>query len=399
MPLYESSEISRDKLAELRKKNVCAQCGGMLYVFFDHDKHLAYLACSSDQSHEGIEREASPYQKEGLHSLNIETRRGIMNKQFGEERTMALAKYHGVVSLNKEDAKEIITTIWPQAEDVSPVEVFKAISICVQYGLNPLMRHLFLIPFWNFEKKRYDYTCVLGITANRLIASRKHKWTFLDDTPRISTEEEEIKHYRKLDPNKLRAITKLRDIDNGKEVTAWGEWPIWKSDKEGNRVANEPKGTDKGNSMENMACIHAERKGLDMLYPADLPSSEIPVIDESYIPAINGPIIEGELGRPHSKPEGGEKIGEPLEVTKEASDFTLGEDTMGNATLSGKDATESEREVSKKMLRAAASKLKWDQKRLTQELTSRIGTDDLDKLTEEQLFDIASKITDLAELA
>jgi len=72
---------------------------------------------------------------------------------------------------------------------------------------------------------------------------------------------------------------------------------------------------------------------------------------------------------------------------------------MGEATLSGKAATASARDIDRKMLRAAASKLKWDQKRLTQELKSRVGTDDLSKLTDEQLHDTASKLTDLAELA
>ena len=87
------------------------------------------------------------------------------------------------------------------------------------------------------------------------------------------------------------------------------------------------------------------------------------------------------------------------EAPEEASDFTLGEDTMGEATLSGKAATASARDMDRKMLRSSASKLKWDQKRLTQELKSRVGTDDLSKLTDEQLHDIASKLTDLAELA
>ena len=35
--------------------------------------------------------------------------------------------------------------------------------------------------------------------------------------------------------------------------------------------------------MENQTCIRAERKALDMLYPAELPSPDIPVVDEDYI--------------------------------------------------------------------------------------------------------------------
>ncbi|MBU2051559.1 MAG: recombinase RecT [Gammaproteobacteria bacterium] len=274
-----------------RKHNVCAECGEWLSEWVDLDEERReYLACHRHNfnAHEGIAREASRYETGGLAELNIPTRRKILEKQIGEEKTTALAQYQGVVSLTKEDAKAIITTIWPEAEKASPAEVFKAITLCSQYGLNPLMRHLFLVPYWNTKARRYDYVCVMGITSNRLIASRNHHWTFLDDTPRISTEDEEIKHYRKLNPDKLRAIVKIRDVDTGAEVTAWGEWPLWKLTKEGKRVPNEPKGTDKGNSMENMVCIRAERKGIDMLYPADMPPADIPVIDDSYAVAPGG---------------------------------------------------------------------------------------------------------------
>ena len=272
-----------------RKYNVCAECGEWISRWLD-DERQEYLACQRHNfnAHEGIAKEASRYETGGLAELNIATRRKILETQIGEEKTTALARYQGVVSLTKEDAKAIITTIWPEAEKASPAEVFKAITICSQYGLNPLMRHLFLVPYWSTRAKRYDYVCVMGITSNRLIASRKHHWSFLDDTPRISTEDEEIKHYRKLNPDKLRAIVKIKDIDTGAEVTAWGEWSLWKFNKEGKRVPNEPKGTDKGNSMENMVCIRTERKGLDMLYPADMPPADIPVIDDSYTSTHGG---------------------------------------------------------------------------------------------------------------
>ncbi len=206
-----------------------------------------------------------------------------MEKEYGPEKTRALAKYQGVVSLSMEEAKVVISTLWPDAENASPEEVYKALTLCTQYGLNPLMNHLFLVPFWNKKAQEYNYVCIRGITTNRLIASRTHSWSFLDDTPRISTEEEEIKHFRKLDPNKLRSIVKIKDLKSGAEMTAWGEWPLMKKDKNtGTLVPNNPKGFDQGsNSMENQACIRAERKGLDMLYPADLPNPSIPVTDEA----------------------------------------------------------------------------------------------------------------------
>ena len=254
----------------------CAQCGSRLEILYDLIKHEPYLACHANQSHEGIARE---YQKR---DYNIATRRDFMEKQIGIDKFMALEKYSGLTSLTKTEAQEIINTVWPEAVDASPAEVYKAIKLCVQYQLNPLARHLFLIPFWNTEKKRYEYICVKGIGADRLVASRKHHWSWLDDTPRIATEEEEKKHYRAVDPSKLRAIAKIKDLDTGAEMTGWGEWPLFKA-KDGKEAPNEPKGIDKGNSKENMACIHAERKALDMMYPADMPAVEIPTVDERYV--------------------------------------------------------------------------------------------------------------------
>lgn len=316
MPVYESEELPREELEKLRKRARCKVCGGWLNMFLG-EGGVAFIACNDwlRSHHEGIEREASQYEQKGLESLNIPTRREIMNKELGE-KSKALTKYIGLTTLTKDDAKQIVNTLWPLAEKASPEEVFKAIAICVQYGLNPLMRHLFLIPYWNSEKKRYDYSCILGITSNRLIASRKHHWSFLDDTPRIGTEEEEIKHYGKVNADRLRAIAKIKDIETGAEVTAWGEWPIFKLDRDGKKVSNQPKGLDKGNSTENMACIHAERKGLDMLYPADMPSSEIPVLDEAFIEGEYKLVEEKEA---EAEPAQGEK-GAPEKIQADAED-------------------------------------------------------------------------------
>jgi len=323
MPFYPPVTMGHVKLEQKRKSNACAVCGGWLNIFLDNDPaspHYgqAFIACNdwSRTRHEGIQRAASRYQQRGMETLTIEARRDILNKEFGENKTTALEKYQGVTSLAKPEAREILLTLWPNADKASPAEFYKAMLLCTQYGLNPLMRHLFLIPFYNTEKKRYEHVCVQGITSNRLIASRKHTWTFLDDTPRIGSEAEEIKHYGKVNPDILRVIVKMRDIDTGAEVTAWGEWPMWKTDKQGKRVPNEPKGVDKGNSMMNMGCIHAERKGLDMLYPADMPPSDIPVADEHFIDAESR-VLPDEVSPPDAEIE---------EVGQEPPDEQIGTD-------------------------------------------------------------------------
>ncbi len=302
MPYYLETD-DREKLKAILKYHVCAECGSQLEGMYDIKKHLPYVQCKANPEHQGIERQAIPH---GVENYNINSRREVMEKQLGKEISTALAKYQGVVSLTEPQAREVLITLWPEADKASPAEFYKAMMLCTQYGLNPLMRHLFLIPFWNTDRKRYEHICVQGISSNRLIASRKHHWSFLDDTPRIGSEAEVIKHYGKVNPDILRAIVKMRDIETGAEVTAWGEWPMWKT-KDGKRAPNEPKGTDKGNSMVNMACTHAERKGLDMLYPADMPPSDIPVADEHYIDGTGRVLPDGE---PPETTETGDKTTE-----------------------------------------------------------------------------------------
>lgn len=57
------------------------------------------------------------------------------------------------------------------------------------------------------------------------------------------------------------------------------------------------------------------------------------------------------------------------------------------------------REEDKKMLYAAAGKMNWTEQRLVKEVKDRTGVGAIDKLTDEQIHDIANKLTDLTELA
>lgn len=288
---YLPEELTPEQAKKLRTRNVCAECGEWLSEWLDSD-HRIYLACHRHDRnhHEGIAREHR------LPDPKIRIAREEIMNQAVVERNQALAPYLGSTSLTEPEARKVLTTIWPGSDNASPAEFYKAMKLCVQYGLNPLMGHLFMVPYWNKEKKRYDHVCVRAITSNRLIASRKHKWTYLDDTPRIGSEEEIKKHYGSAaDPeNILYAVAKIKDLESGAEAAGWGEWPIWKLDKDSKRVRNEPKGTDKGNSMVNMACTHAERKSLDLLYPAEMPPSSIPVTDSPYYVEGQYKVVEQE---------------------------------------------------------------------------------------------------------
>lgn len=299
MPIYEDSNTSREKLFELRKRNRCSQCGGILNVFLDMESHLAYLACNSDQSHEGIVREASP-----LFEPNIPTRREMMQEELGQEKATKLMKYEGVVSLTRVQAMEILMTIWPDAPDT---EVLKAAMVCQLYGLNPLMKHVFLIPFKRRKEGKVvgvDWVVVLGISTNRLIAQRKHHYSYLDMTPRRMTDAEQEKVLGEVDVSRIWAITKIKDMATGAEVMGVGSWPR----------DEVPYGAEKGNTKLNMACVRSERQALDRQYPAEMPQG-VEVIDEKY---IGGEAVI-------SLPEGGDKTGEP--------EVVLGEE-MGTAVLS-----------------------------------------------------------------
>lgn len=298
MPIYEDENTTREKLFELGKRNRCQVCRGALDVFLDLEKHKAFLACRDwpRTHHEGIEREAQP-----LFEPNIPTRRKQMEEELGKEKTTKLEKYEGVVSLTRAQAMYVLQTIWP---DAPQVEVIKAAMICAQYGFNPLMRHIFLIPFKKHNKKGevigVDWAIVRGIGADRLLAQRRHHFSYLDLSPRRMTEEEQTKVRGEVDDSKIWAITKIKDMDTGAEAMGIGSWP----------AHEEPYGVEKGNSKLNMACIHSERQALDRQYPGEMPQG-VGVIDEKYIEADYTLLAKGgeEIGGSAGEKERG--VGKP----------------------------------------------------------------------------------------
>jgi len=272
-PIYESEEYSRAKLQELRRANLCSECGGRLDVFMDFDKNLAFLACADWRSthHEGIEREASVYEQEGLASLNIATRREMMTQDLGREKATRLMKYEGTATLTRVQAMEILKTIWPDAPEI---EQIKAAMLCARYSFNPLMKHVFLISFKRREGGEVvgeDWVTVIGIKAKRLLASRRGSYSYTDGTPRVMTEDEQKRTFGKVEPEKLWVITKGKDPATGAEAVGYGFWP----------KDTEPKGTGKGNSKFNMAAIRSESQFLDRLRPGEMPQG-VGVIDAEY---------------------------------------------------------------------------------------------------------------------
>jgi len=310
-PIYESEQYSRDKLLESQRENRCSVCGGMLNVFLDMDIHKAYLACNSDQSHEGIEREPSRYEKEGLASLNLPTRREFMEQEHGPKKTGALAKYIGTAAITKVIATEIVESLWGEAP---PIEKTKAILLCQTYQLNPLMKHIYLIPYKRKDRAGefivdgqgnlvQDWSMQIGIGATRLMAQRKHNYSYLDLTPRKATQEEIDKILGDTaDPNSIYGFCHIKDINSGAE--AFGLRGIPKKER--------IKGEEKGNTHLNMACVRAERLALDRQYPGEMPQG-IEVVDERFIETDYRVVEEkvGEVGV--APPKGGGEIGKSAE--------------------------------------------------------------------------------------
>lgn len=159
----------------------------------------------------------------------------------------------------------LLKTVWPNAPDD---EVIKASIICATYGLNPLLKQVSLISFKN-KNGGVSWVTVLGIKATRNIAlGTGHKYGYIDG-PRVMTEDEQKTIFGQTYPDRIVAITKIKDHD-GNIYPGYGFYP-----KDGS-----VQGADKGNSVANMAFIRSERNALDKMAPGQLPNTE--VIDEEF---------------------------------------------------------------------------------------------------------------------
>ena len=314
MPIYEEEgRITREDLQQMQLYNKCQECGARLRLYIDLEKHMEFLACWDwhRTKHEGIERERSRYEKEGIASLNKEARDEIMTEQYGAEKTKALEKYMGTSVITRSVATEIVETLWG---DAPLVEKKKCILLCETYQLNPLMKHIHLVGYQRRKngqlvigadrKPVVDWSIQMGIGATRLLAQRKHNYSYLDMSPRRASPAEVQKVFGdEADIDSVYAFVQLRDMDTGAEVAAVRGIP----------KGYNFKGKEKGNTLLNQVCIWAERQALDRQYPGEMPQN-VEVFDERYadhaearvINTATGEIIEGEarlINEPEPEPE------------------------------------------------------------------------------------------------
>ena len=190
-----------------------------------------------------------------------------MEEELGKEKGTELAKYFGVATLTKKQLSEILMSLWPKAP---PLEVAKATMLCLSYGLNPLMKHLALIPFKNTTTGEITWSTIMSLQATELIIGRKHRWSYLDG-PRIMKPEEQEETFGETYKDTLVVKVLIKDSD-GNQAPGCG---LWGKDEK-------LKGAEKGNTKFNMASIRAIRQALTRLFPQEMPTG-IDIADERFI--------------------------------------------------------------------------------------------------------------------
>ena len=282
------SQEAKDEWREFEKlalTDVCTVCGSGLRVPYDHTKGKVVLVCSKDKTHIGHTKQdpamkrfeamrkqiAERGESTEVIDREIQTYLNQKHSRKGKHMTTggtALQQYQEKGLISEEQAMEIIRTTpgWGRAPDNV---IKKAALICRDYKLYPGI-HVFLICFGKGTDKE-SWAPVFGINSNRLLASRKKAYKYIDG-PRVASEEEAKKHFlNEYDSNLIYGYCKVEGLD-GSIADGWGTWK--RSDK--------VQGEDKGNSKANMVEIRAERRALNRLCPGELPSG-FDVIDEEYI--------------------------------------------------------------------------------------------------------------------
>jgi hypothetical protein len=216
-----------------------------------------------------------------------------MEKQLGPARAAVALAQQGQAVMTREDAFELVKTYWPTAPDI---EVKKAALMCMRYNLDPGLKQIHLMPFQRKDKNGnvlkdasgkaiIDWSIAIGIRATRINTRRQVDYRYVKDTPRPATDEEQMKYRGHVDKTHLWFITWLQDNKTKEEVFGFGNWPL---DAKG--VPYKVKGTDKGNTPENMCAIRSERAAADKLCPEWLPPG-VKVIDERYMEPPQSEII------------------------------------------------------------------------------------------------------------
>ncbi len=315
-PIYEDV-LPLDLMRKLAGNSSCGDCGGVLTVCWSADKNCYALRCGADWNHNTTKPvDLSAEYAEYASKLGWRNKR--LQKEIGTSKELALRQYEYLPRLNKAQATDVVMTLWPGASDLAKT---KAVMICVQYGLNPLMKHVHIISFNKRDKEGNIIgttdEVVLGIQASRQITSTTAgRYSYIGGTPRVMTEQEQKEILGAFDETKLWCITKLKDM-YGNVFPGYGFWP------KGAYV----QGGEKGNTPFNMGCIRSERQALDKMKPGVLPP-DVGVMDELYMPKVTvEEKPEGTMGKVNTL------TGEVVEETAEVPGDPIGNIARRNAAM------------------------------------------------------------------
>ncbi len=263
-----------DDLIKKSKRLRCLECGGIVNVAwggaFGHPSYI--LRCGNSIEHSNFAR---PYEPTAYEIIEEKERKAM-------EQNTALTTPRAT-SLTKQRATDIINSLWGEAP---PVEKTKAVMLCLDYGLNPLAKHIFLIPYNRKDRDSgriigQDWSLVMGIKAKRLIAYRRQGGFSYGEahgviTPCLMTEDEEKQYFGAVSKEHVSSITIIVD-SHGNKYPGYGRYAL----------KDNPKGLDKGNSRANMANIRSESQALERYAPGAMPDG-IDVVDAEFEELPNG---------------------------------------------------------------------------------------------------------------
>lgn len=249
----------------IAKKNVCGGCSGNLVIMQNKDGY--YLRCVNNCYLDEVGLDTAWNHPSNRESKILGERNAIeMTTGVSNDKAIAIRQYALTPRLDKAQAIEVLKTCWPKAPET---DVMRAALLCATYQLNPLMKHVFLVPYGQGDKATWSIQ--IGIGATRLAASRRGPVSYIDG-PRIMSQEEQKQIRGRVDPQRIWAITKLGGR-NGATSVGYGSYGLTET----------VQGEAKGNSRENMAMIRSERQALDRLYPAEMPMpADVETVDESF---------------------------------------------------------------------------------------------------------------------
>lgn len=405
MPLKEAQELAIT--------HVCGECAGELTVpwggsEFKVNSHV--LVCGVDHSHEGIVKKGTvPLEDQPIYVQDAinKKERNRMVEEHGEEVGMALAEFQGSTSLTQKQAAFILRKCWQDAPDEA---VMRGAMICAQYGLNPLMKHLYLIGFDRKDKASgkvvgKTWVPVLGIGATRLMASRaakKRGMTYgFHDGPRMMRAEEQREIFGEEFRDRFMAICYIKD-NSGQMAPGYGSWPN----------GSKPYGDDKGNTKQNMAFIRCERNAFDRMFPGEMPDGDIDVVDLAFAGELiqEAPATLKPAKKLSAPPNQGARKPKVQILTKEEAASEAGEKaalaaTIGHGQAADQPAGPQGPQYSK--LDEALNKIRMGLKLLNQDefnvdfvnyLKGRFGTGVLDELDLNQadllLQDLTKKVVE-----